>query len=183
MIANITVNSNYTTLLSAGAGVRLANVGMYFCNNSNRPNVISIYALSADAQPSKSNVLAYNISVPPSETFYFGQEKFILDEGERLVAKVGVGSMTSTMTFMGIGEAAYSSGATARAVPYNGGIVGVVVVNGGSGYTSAPSVSFIGGGGADAAATAQISASGEVDSIIITDEGSGYSAAPEVEIT
>ena len=88
MIANITVNSNYTTLLSAGAGVRLANVGMYFCNNSNRPNVISIYALSADAQPSKSNVLAYNISVPPSETFISGRKSLFLTRESALSLKL-----------------------------------------------------------------------------------------------
>ena len=104
MIANVTVNSNYTTLLSAGAGVRLANVGMYFCNHGNQPNVISIYALSNNSQPSKSNVLAYNVAVAPSETFYFGQEKFILDEGERLVAKTGMSTMTSTLPFMSIGS-------------------------------------------------------------------------------
>ena len=182
MISNVTVKETHTTLLSAGSGVRLANVGMYFCNNWNRPNVVSIYALQNNAQPSKANVLAYNVAVAPSETFYFGQEKFILDEGERLVAKVGVGSMTSTLTFMSIGDADYSSSATAKAVIYNGSVVGVVVVNGGTGYTSTPSVSFIGGGGVDATAIAQISSSGQVESITITDEGSGYSTVPEVEV-
>jgi hypothetical protein len=53
---------------------------------------------------------------------------------------------------------------------------------GGSGYTSAPAVSFSGGGGSGAAATATISG-GIVTEITVTDGGSGYTSAPSVLIT
>jgi len=53
---------------------------------------------------------------------------------------------------------------------------------GGSGYTSAPLISFIGGGGSGAAATANI-VSGVVTSISITSNGNGYTSVPTMVFT
>lgn len=58
----------------------------------------------------------------------------------------------------------------------------VSVTGGGSGYTSAPTVSFSGGGGSGATAVATID-SGAVTSIRITDMGSGYTSAPTVSFS
>ena len=55
----------------------------------------------------------------------------------------------------------------------------VVLTNAGSGYTSAPTVSFSGGGGSGAAATAQYS-NGFITGITITNGGTGYTSAPTV---
>ncbi len=52
----------------------------------------------------------------------------------------------------------------------------------GSGYTSAPTVSFTGGGGTGAAGTAVI-AGGAVVAIHITNPGTGYSTAPAVSLS
>jgi hypothetical protein len=49
-------------------------------------------------------------------------------------------------------------------------------------YVSAPAVSFTGGGGSGAEATALIDANGKVTSINITNTGSGYTSAPTVTI-
>ncbi|EDY80836.1 hypothetical protein VDG1235_453 [Verrucomicrobiia bacterium DG1235] len=57
----------------------------------------------------------------------------------------------------------------------------VTVTNGGTGYTAAPTVSFGGGGGTGASATAVLSAG--VSTITVTDGGSGYASAPTVTIT
>jgi hypothetical protein len=57
------------------------------------------------------------------------------------------------------------------------------VVNDGSGYTSAPSVAFTGGGGSGAAATAQISDEGELTGFTVTNTGTGYTSAPSVVIS
>ncbi len=59
------------------------------------------------------------------------------------------------------------------------GLRSVTVANGGTGYTSAPAVSFVGGGGAGAAATATVSG-GVVTYIALTNPGSGYTSAPVV---
>jgi hypothetical protein len=56
----------------------------------------------------------------------------------------------------------------------------VTVTNGGSGYTSAPSVSFSGGGGGSGAAATATVLNGVVVSIQITNPGSGYTSAPTI---
>ena len=70
---------------------------------------------------------------------------------------------------------------TATAIVTSGFVTGCTVLDGGNGYTSAPSVSFSGGGGAGAAATADVSG-GAVTSIIMNNAGSGYASAPIVII-
>lgn len=58
----------------------------------------------------------------------------------------------------------------------------VQIVNSGYGYTVAPKVSFVGGGGNGATATAEI-ADGVVGIITITNGGSGYTQPPAVSIS
>lgn len=59
------------------------------------------------------------------------------------------------------------------------GVDGVTITNGGTGYTSAPTVTLTGGGGTGATATATVSG-GVVTAITITNAGSGYTSAPTV---
>ncbi|MGB0880263.1 MAG: DUF2589 domain-containing protein [Polaribacter sp.] len=71
-----------------------------------------------------------------------------------------------------------------QVAPYQEGntdqVVSVAVSNGGSSYTSAPTVELNGGGGTGASATAFLNGSGEVDRIEIDSPGSGYTSAPSV---
>lgn len=60
-----------------------------------------------------------------------------------------------------------------------GGLVSVRIATGGAGYTSAPSVSFSGGGGTGAAGFAQMAGS-LVSSVHITTAGTGYTSNPSV---
>lgn len=63
------------------------------------------------------------------------------------------------------------------------GVRTINVTNGGSGYTSAPTVAFTGGGGTGAAGTAVLGTGaneGKVVSVTITNPGQGYSSAPTV---
>jgi hypothetical protein len=62
------------------------------------------------------------------------------------------------------------------------GVAYCTLVSGGSGYVSQPTISFTGGGGSGAAATAIISASGAVTGIKMTSFGMGYTSAPSVVI-
>jgi len=62
-----------------------------------------------------------------------------------------------------------------------GKVVEVGVATGGSGYVEAPGVSFTGGGGQDATATATISG-GVVTSIAVTDNGFSYEDVPTVTV-
>jgi FtsP/CotA-like multicopper oxidase with cupredoxin domain len=61
-------------------------------------------------------------------------------------------------------------------------LLNVQVTNGGTGYTTAPTVGFTGGGGTGATATAFVDG-GVVDEIVLTNPGTGYTSAPTVTIT
>ena len=60
----------------------------------------------------------------------------------------------------------------------------VSVGTGGTGYTSAPTVSFSGGGGGSGAtATATIDSNGAVNGVAVTAGGTGYTSAPTVSFS
>lgn len=64
----------------------------------------------------------------------------------------------------------------------SGAVTEVAVTSGGSGYTSAPTVTFTGGAGSGAAATAVLTGDA-VTSVVITNPGTGYTSAPTVGFT
>ena len=66
--------------------------------------------------------------------------------------------------------------------PTTGTVHMVSLGSGGSGYTIAPAVSFLGGGGSGAAAIASVSG-GVITSITVINPGSGYTSEPTVVIT
>jgi len=78
-------------------------------------------------------------------------------------------------------ESAPTQTAVGAAAVTNGFVVGVSVLYGGVGYTNAPLVRFIGGGGTGAGAYAVVS-NGVVTSITVTNAGYGYTNAPLVVI-
>lgn len=63
-----------------------------------------------------------------------------------------------------------------------GQVCGASIINGGTGYTTAPTVTFAGGGGTGVAATLGVSG-GAVNTITFTNFGSGYTSAPTATIT
>ncbi|MET3038115.1 hypothetical protein ABXT08_18660 [Chryseobacterium sp. NRRL B-14859] len=77
--------------------------------------------------------------------------------------------------------------ATATASISGGAVTGITISNGGSGYTTVPTVNFYGGGaiingGSKARATATIS-NGSVTGITINNGGSGYTTAPTITVS
>jgi hypothetical protein len=72
-----------------------------------------------------------------------------------------------------------SSGQARLEASITTGVVAVSLNNQGTGYTSAPAVSFTGGGGTGAAATALIS-DGKIVKIIVTNPGKDYVSSPTV---
>lgn len=59
----------------------------------------------------------------------------------------------------------------------------VSVGTGGTGYTSAPSVSFSGGGGSGATAIATVDSNGSVNGVAVTSGGTGYTSAPTISFS
>lgn len=76
----------------------------------------------------------------------------------------------------------WSDGKAAPTVASGGSLDAVVVSAGGTGYTTAPTVAFTGGGGTGAAGTATVSG-GAVTGVTITNPGTGYTSAPAVAFT
>ena len=72
--------------------------------------------------------------------------------------------------------------ATANPVTVSGFIVGATLTAGGSGYVTNPAVTITGGGGANASASAKISAAGVVTNITILNAGGGYTGTPVISI-
>jgi formylglycine-generating enzyme required for sulfatase activity len=71
--------------------------------------------------------------------------------------------------------------ATATPMVVNGFVVGITVVDGGSGYTTPPPVTISGGGGSGATAVATLS-NGSVSQITVTATGGGYTGTPTVTV-
>ena len=69
--------------------------------------------------------------------------------------------------------------ATAYATISAGAVVSITIVNSGSGYTTAPSITFSSG----AAAATAVVATGQVNSITLTNAGSGYTSAPTITLS
>ena len=64
-----------------------------------------------------------------------------------------------------------------------GEVIRIDITNAGSGYTSAPTVSFTTSTGTGATAVASINSDGEVDAITVTNGGKGFQTAPSVNIS
>lgn len=102
------------------------------------------------------------------------------DDGKLLTLNV-VGAYPldgSTYTYT---SAVGASTALATANLSSGVVAGFTVSNPGSGYTSAPTVTLIGGDGTGATAVATISG-GSVTGLTVTNGGSGYTVAPAVVV-
>ena len=81
-----------------------------------------------------------------------------------------------------LGELLAGSIANNGSITSNAFVQQINVTAGGSGYTSAPTVSFSGGGGTGATAVAVISG-GAVVSVVVTAGGSGYTSVPSVSFS
>ena len=78
-------------------------------------------------------------------------------------------------------QAGYSTWDTTAFITNGGLSPNVVITNGGSGYSSPPSVGFVGGNGTGAAATAVVQ-NGSVVGITVTNGGTGYLAGDQVTV-
>ena len=91
-----------------------------------------------------------------------------------------IGSLVLTLLTLTTAHAQRT--ATAAATLVHGFVVEIALTDGGSGYTSAPSVTISGGGGSGAEAIAIVSG-GAVIQVVVTHAGFGYSTSPAVVIS
>lgn len=76
----------------------------------------------------------------------------------------------------------FSDGTAVPTVAPAGSLALISVTDGGTGYTTAPTVTITGGGGTGASATALINA-GKVVAVTVTAGGTGYTSAPVIGFT
>ncbi|MBI5768012.1 MAG: PD40 domain-containing protein [Verrucomicrobia bacterium] len=93
-------------------------------------------------------------------------------------------SYSQAGTYFASAKFGFAPGSTATGTAtLSAAVTEVVLTAFGSGYTSAPTVSFTGGGGGSGAAGTAIVANGAVIAVHLTAAGSGYTSAPTVSFT
>ena len=127
-----------------------------------RPGSQLIASLSDDTNP------AYNYnSVDGGKWFHYYR-----DDDEQYIGQINTSTGAVNMWRCSDGQIFPVNSA-------NKPIKDVQITGVGSGYTSAPTVTFVGGGGVGALATAVVRG-GQISEINITNAGSGYTSAPNV---
>ena len=94
-----------------------------------------------------------------------------------IVSPIATAMATATIS----GGTGTGTGTGGTGTGSGGTVSGFVITNGGSGYTSVPTVTISGGGGSGATASATVT-NGVVTAINITAAGTGYTSAPTVTI-
>lgn len=100
-----------------------------------------------------------------------------LSQGSANIENNVIGSSTSTESIILRAPNAYL-----KANLLNESVSSIDIIGAGSGYSTAPDIAIINGGGSGATATASINANGEITSVTITNGGSGYTSLPTVTI-
>lgn len=120
-----------------------------------------------------SDTLATVINANPGTVLTaFSGENYTISEKPTAIASVSTSDFQSTQVF-GVDNTEIAAGGD--------NVASVALIQGGTLYVEAPTVTFSGGGGADAAATATISG-GAVTAITVTDTGSSYETVPTVTV-
>jgi hyaluronate lyase len=151
--ATVRINGTNVTSGTASGAIRL-QTGM---------NVITNLVTAQDGTSAKT----YTVSVLLNDEFNILRGKW----RDTLIADVTSSKTTSSID--------------SRALDYQTrmyGLGGIKVVNGGSGYTTPPTVQITGGGGTGAIATATVSA-GKVTAITLTSAGTGYTTTPTITLS
>lgn len=100
------------------------------------------------------------------------------------VSIAAAGTAYTAVPTLSIAAPPASVNGTATAVLSGGYVISIAVGGTNTGYTTAPVISFSGGGGSGATATAQMDLTlGKVLSIQVTNPGSNYTAAPTVALS
>lgn len=109
---------------------------------------------------------------PGSVLTVFSAQQYTISEKPTSIASVSTTDFQSTQVF-GVDNTEIAAGGD--------NVASVALIQGGTRYLEVPAVTFSGGGGASAAATASI-AGGSVTAITVTNTGSSYETVPTVAI-
>jgi hypothetical protein len=155
-----TANSTGLRILNGFAGVEV--IGNSFTNRANG-SVIEIYTATNQTKIDKNYVI--NSSGNYAQSAASAATMVIPDYGD-IITVTG----TATVNYI----------KTNTQNTMSGKVFLVSMTNNGTGYTSAPTVTFTGGGGSGASGTAAVAADGKVYGVYIDNFGSGYTSAPTI---
>jgi hypothetical protein len=107
-----------------------------------------------------------------------------MKSGSTFLRRIAVGVLLAWMPIASQAQESPVMRVDVTQIAVEGGdsVTSVNITDGGAGYTSVPTVSFSGGGGAGATATAVVTG-GVVTAITLITSGSGYDSAPLIDIT
>jgi fibronectin type 3 domain-containing protein len=178
---NLVVTYNPSVLATASDGSQVALGSAIpndwtFTPNAQTPGVIAIGAFGSGVSsdlvsgpaPLVLATIQFTIQSVPSQTTQV-----------ELVPTAALSSGTASTLITGSNSGIYL---LRPALP--GSLATLILTNGGSGYTTPPTINFAGGGGSGAAATAVLQNNGAdaggdpVIGLVITNQGGGYTSAP-----
>ncbi|MCW5908673.1 MAG: hypothetical protein KIS94_12495, partial [Chitinophagales bacterium] len=179
------ISNNFIGGKASSAGGAQMNIA----STTNQPIFYGILASSSNgtATPSsmQGNTIA-NISMNTRHNSAFrgiqidgGTWNVGTTTGNTIGAASGTGSIVLTSPL----DLTTQVAATATATVSGGVVDGLVLGTNTAIYTSAPTVTFSGGGGTGATATATLASNGTIQSLNLTAGGSGYTSAPTVTIS
>jgi hypothetical protein len=141
------------------------------------------------SRPNEGDLLYFPMTKKLFEIKFVQHEDPFYQLGKLYVYKLQVELFQYSSEFIDTGNAEIDAFETLKTYNVNpsrsanGEVVTLTITNGGTGYTSAPTVEFVSTSGINAAATATINSDGEVESVTITNGGTGYKTNPTVNLT
>lgn len=161
-----------TRALSAGRGI-LTGTSTNFDPALAVGDIVRVGDQEMIAIAVASDTSATVINANPGTTLTaFSGENYTISEKPTAIASVSTTDFESTQVF-GVDATEIAAGGD--------NVTSVALIQGGAGYVEVPGVTFSGGGGSGAAATATISG-GVVTGVTVTNNGSSYETAPTVTL-
>ena len=158
----------------------------YFTGDPDNTSTGGAPSTAAGYGPNTRTIMQFQVGTPQDTSFNLTTLKtdvpkiFAATPGQADRAGEGVRTRLS-------GRPAYTKDTYVRIQDtsvWNGGpVTGMKVVTAGTGYTSAPTVTILGGNGSGATAHAVLSATGTIDSVVVDTGGTGYTISPVVVLT
>lgn len=103
-IFNSTINTTFTTVFSSPLTFdSTAVTAIYLCNKGVGVASVNVHLVPSGDAASASNMIYYNLSLAPGDTYVIDSERIILDQGDSIVSVSDVaGDVIATVTYMGI---------------------------------------------------------------------------------
>jgi hypothetical protein len=171
--STITVNTSANAALQDANGIVLGASTVGSASSSGNLTV------NAGGNITTSGAVAVSKNVTLTTTGSAGNGEIVFSNGSSAGGTFNATTSAGNVTANVVGNLTTGNIFTGGAVALS-----LSLTNGGTGYTAAPSVTFTGGGGSGAIATATVNTTtGQVTGLTVTNSGAGYTSAPTIVFT